>query len=187
MPKLNHRIRKGKTALLWVQVLRNVLGLHLGGGGVQFIIVTLEIALQHFGGEINIVVELWTFVEPLGTACLGSHRVATGGSPQSAKICKVLWMLRQPLISDGAEEKALLRGVEDGSPTRAVAKPLRRDGVSGRNAVRCDAQKQLYQARPLARAMSTHPVPAFCASHRVFPGPCRTQAMEYQNNCLPEC
>ncbi|KAJ7885571.1 hypothetical protein B0H13DRAFT_1889508 [Mycena leptocephala] len=51
-----------------------------------------------------------------------------------AKICKVLWMLRRPLISDGAEEKALLRGVEDGSPTCAVAKPLRRDGVSGRNA-----------------------------------------------------
>ncbi|KAJ7916025.1 hypothetical protein B0H13DRAFT_2451126 [Mycena leptocephala] len=40
-----------------------------------------------------------------------------------------------------------IRGVEDGSPTRAVAKPLRRDGVSGRNAVRCDAQKLLYQAR----------------------------------------
>ncbi|KAJ7910277.1 hypothetical protein B0H13DRAFT_1876942 [Mycena leptocephala] len=87
-----------------------------------------------------------------------------------AKICKVLWMLRRPLISDGAEEKALLRGVEDGSPTCAVAKPLRRDGVSGRNAVRCDAQKLLYQAR-LRRARSTHPVPAFCASRRVFPEP----------------
>ncbi|KAJ7835787.1 hypothetical protein B0H13DRAFT_1913413 [Mycena leptocephala] len=66
-----------------------------------------------------------------------------------------VWMLRRPLISDGAEEKALLRGVEDGSPTRAVAKPLRRDGVSGRNAVRCDAQKLLYQAH-LRRARCPH-------------------------------
>ncbi|KAJ7435863.1 hypothetical protein FB451DRAFT_1194264 [Mycena latifolia] len=64
-----------------------------------------------------------------------------------AKIYKVVRMLRRPLISDGAEDQALLRGVEAGSPTRAVAQPLRRDGVSGRNAVRCDAQKLLLQAR----------------------------------------
>ncbi|KAJ7916680.1 hypothetical protein B0H13DRAFT_1871008 [Mycena leptocephala] len=51
-----------------------------------------------------------------------------------AKICKVVRMLRRPLISDGVEEQALLRRVEDGSPTRAVAKSLRCDGVSGRNA-----------------------------------------------------
>ncbi|KAJ7915959.1 hypothetical protein B0H13DRAFT_1871576 [Mycena leptocephala] len=42
-----------------------------------------------------------------------------------AKICKVVRTLRWPLISDGVEEQALLRGVEDGSPTRAVAKSLR--------------------------------------------------------------
>ncbi|KAJ7854376.1 hypothetical protein B0H13DRAFT_1903708 [Mycena leptocephala] len=53
-----------------------------------------------------------------------------------AKICEVVRTLRPPLISDGVEEQALLRGVEDGSPTRAVAKSLRCDGVSGRNAHR---------------------------------------------------
>ncbi|KAJ7908055.1 hypothetical protein B0H13DRAFT_1878965 [Mycena leptocephala] len=80
-----------------------------------------------------------------------------------AKICKVLWMLRRPLISDGAEEKGLLFGVEDSSPTRAVAKPLRRDGVSGRNAVRCDAQKLLYQARDVHTSSSSllHLAPRF--------------------------
>ncbi|KAJ7133046.1 hypothetical protein C8R44DRAFT_899392 [Mycena epipterygia] len=39
------------------------------------------------------------------------------------------------------------REVEDGSPTRTVATSLRREGVSGCNAVRCDAQKLLTQAR----------------------------------------
>ncbi|KAJ7233452.1 hypothetical protein C8J57DRAFT_1249932 [Mycena rebaudengoi] len=47
----------------------------------------------------------------------------------------------------------------DGSLTRAVAKSLLRDGVSGRNAVR---------------------FPVLCASRRVFPRPRITQIMEYQ-------
>ncbi|KAJ7923951.1 hypothetical protein B0H13DRAFT_1864421 [Mycena leptocephala] len=103
-----------------------------------------------------------------------------------AKICKVLWMLLRPLISDGAEEKALLRGVEDSSPTRAVAKPLRRDGVFGRNAVRCDAQKLLYQAR-LRRARCPHiqfqpsaPSVAFSRG-RALRKPWNTKTTAYRN------
>ncbi|KAJ6583254.1 hypothetical protein B0H10DRAFT_1962251 [Mycena sp. CBHHK59/15] len=106
-----------------------------------------------------------------------------------AKICKVVQMLRRPLISDGVEEQALLREVEDGSPKCAVAKSLRRDGVSGRNAVRCDAQKLLIQARhrrplyPHVQCQVSAPRAAF-ARGRASRKPWNTKTTAYRRSGL---
>ncbi|KAJ7920450.1 hypothetical protein B0H13DRAFT_2422429 [Mycena leptocephala] len=76
---------------------------------------------------------------------ISSRAAHSGNVPAAgAKICK-------PLISDGVEEQALLRGVEDGSPARAVAKSLRCDGVSGRNAFQSSAPRAAF-----ARGRASH-------------------------------
>ncbi|KAJ7896368.1 hypothetical protein B0H14DRAFT_2558280 [Mycena olivaceomarginata] len=64
--------------------------------------------------------------------------------------------LRLPSINHGAKEQVLLRGLEDGSPTSAVAKSLRSDGVSGRNAARYDAQKPSAPRAAVARGRASH-------------------------------